>query len=72
MQSIMSDPSLLAGFDDPQVMAAVAEVAQDPSAFKKHQSNPKVSGVSRAVESCPGNWFHAPTARMPHRVCKLQ
>jgi hypothetical protein len=31
-----------AGFDDPEVMAAVAEVARDPKAFAKHAKNPKV------------------------------
>lgn len=33
---------LLQGFDDPEVMKAVNEVAQDPNAFKKYQNNPKV------------------------------
>jgi hypothetical protein len=31
-----------AGFDDPDIMAAVSEIARDPSAFKKHVNNPKV------------------------------
>jgi hypothetical protein len=31
-----------AGYDDPEVMAAVNEVARDPAAFKKHANNPKV------------------------------
>jgi hypothetical protein len=31
-----------AGFDDPEVMSAVAEVARDPSAIKKYANNPKV------------------------------
>lgn len=31
-----------AGFDDPEVMAAVAEVARDPKAFAKYANNPKV------------------------------
>lgn len=31
-----------AGFDDPEVMAAVAEVARDPKAIAKYAKNPKV------------------------------
>lgn len=31
-----------AGFDDPEVMTAVAEVARDPSAIKKYAKNAKV------------------------------
>lgn len=31
-----------AGFADPEVMAAVADVARDPQAFAKHACNPKV------------------------------
>jgi hypothetical protein len=31
-----------AGFDDPEVMSAVAEVARDPSAIKKYANNQKV------------------------------
>ncbi|KAI8466977.1 MAG: hypothetical protein J3K34DRAFT_524130 [Monoraphidium minutum] len=42
ISQIASDPVLAAGFDDPEVMAAVAEVAADPSALRKHQGNAKV------------------------------
>jgi len=30
------------GFDDPEVMAAVSEIADDPSKFNKYKNNPKV------------------------------
>jgi hypothetical protein len=31
-----------AGFDDPEVMAAVNEIAANPASMKKHEKNPKV------------------------------
>ena len=39
---VMNNPALMAGFDDPEVMAAVTEISQNPKAMAKHQSNPKV------------------------------
>ena len=39
---VMNNPALMAGFDDPEVMAAVTEISQNPQAMAKHQSNPKV------------------------------
>lgn len=41
-----------AGFDDPDVMKAVAEVARDPSSFAKHANNPKVWVCASTVLSC--------------------
>lgn len=38
----MERRELLAGFDDPEVMAAVAEVAANPQAFERYKTNPKV------------------------------
>lgn len=38
----MERRELLAGFDDPEVMAAVAEVAANPQAFERYKANPKV------------------------------
>jgi len=40
--SMVTAPS---GFDDPEVMAAVAEVARDASAMKKYANNPKVKAA---------------------------
>ncbi|KAF6250590.1 hypothetical protein COO60DRAFT_795717 [Scenedesmus sp. NREL 46B-D3] len=42
ISAVGSDPVLTAGFDDPEVMSAVAEVARDPSAIKKYANNAKV------------------------------
>lgn len=42
VERIMADPQLLAGFDDPAVMAAVADVAAHPPHLAKYASNPKV------------------------------
>ena len=42
LSQITSDPVLSAGFEDPEVMAAVAEVAADPRAIDKHRTNAKV------------------------------
>lgn len=42
LEHVCSNPSLLAAFDDPQIMAAVAEIARDPTAFNKYKSNSRV------------------------------
>ncbi len=42
MHSVLNDPDLLAGFDDPDVMAAVTDIAVDPRRAVKYQDNPKV------------------------------
>ena len=38
----MGDAALMSGFEDPDVMAAVAEIAACPAALQKHASNAKV------------------------------
>lgn len=40
---------LCTGFDDPEVMAAVNDVAQNPQNFKKYKDNPKVSRVQETL-----------------------
>lgn len=42
VQKVMGNPNLVAGFDDPEVMAAVDEIAKNPQALKKYQHNSKV------------------------------
>ena len=42
VNSIQGNSGLMDGFDDPEVMAAVAEVAKDPSAIAKYRNKPKV------------------------------
>jgi hypothetical protein len=44
---IAADPVLSQGFEDPEIMAAVAEVARDPDAFEKYKGNPKVARFYR-------------------------
>jgi len=42
MKGVAADENLMAGFDDPEVMAAVDDVAKHPENIKKYQNNPKV------------------------------
>eukprot|EP00882_Tetradesmus_deserticola_P029389 GHRQ01032923.1.p1 GENE.GHRQ01032923.1~~GHRQ01032923.1.p1 ORF type:complete len:151 (+),score=42.17 GHRQ01032923.1:375-827(+) len=68
ISAVGSDPVLTAGFDDPEVMSAVAEVARDPSAIKKYTNNPKVCEI--AVETiCWGVQQHA--VDVAHTVAPL-
>lgn len=42
IRQIASNKSLLAGFDDPEVMRAVHDVGQNPANIHKYKSNQKV------------------------------
>ena len=42
IRQIAGNQSLLAGFDDPEVMQAVSDVAQNPANIQKYQHNKKV------------------------------
>ncbi len=42
LAEVEGQPALLAGFDDAEVMAAVAEIAADARLFEKHRHNTKV------------------------------
>ena len=42
MQQVMGNEALMSGFDDPEVMQAVAEIAKDPAVIKKYRGNVKV------------------------------
>lgn len=42
IRQISSNKTLLAGFDDPEVMRAVNDVAQNPANIHKYKSNKKV------------------------------
>lgn len=55
LASVMQDPVLLAGFDDPEVMAAVNEIAKDPGAMRKYAGNPKVRKFYEAMGTFVGN-----------------
>ena len=43
IRQIASNQSLLAGFDDPEVMRAVQDVAENPANIQKYVSNKKVT-----------------------------
>ena len=42
MTALMQDAELLHGFDDPDIMAAVAEIASCPAALQKYAHDAKV------------------------------
>ena len=44
---ILEDSALMEDFEDPAVMSAVAEVAQNPAAYSKHAA--KVSNISSST-----------------------
>ena len=56
LSKILGDSSLLEGFQDPTVMEAVAEIAQDPDAFQKYAANAKASSTiphsSHSLTAC--------------------
>lgn len=43
LAAIMRDSTLMSGFDDPEVMAAVQEIAMHPGAMQNYTHNAKVS-----------------------------
>ena len=49
IKQIADNPSLLAGFDDPEVMQAVHDVAQNPANIHKYKNNKKVQASSAAA-----------------------
>ncbi|KAK9823516.1 hypothetical protein WJX72_003346 [[Myrmecia] bisecta] len=51
MQSVLGNQELLAGFDDPEVMAAVADVSANPKNMKKYQNSPKVIAFYKQMGS---------------------
>lgn len=46
IRQIANNQSLLAGFDDPEVMRAVQDVAQTPANIQKYKNNKKVTALS--------------------------
>ena len=51
MAAVMRDHTLMSGFDDPEVMTAVQDIAAHPGAMQKYTHNPKVSS-SRKLTQC--------------------
>lgn len=42
MQEVLSNAELLSGFDDPEVMDAVNDIAANPQNMRKYRNKPKV------------------------------
>lgn len=49
IRQIADNQSLLAGFDDPEVMQAVHDVAQNPANIHKYKNNKKVKASLAAA-----------------------
>jgi suppressor of tumorigenicity protein 13 len=45
LQKLMSDPELLAAMQQPKIMAAFADIQQDPNNLMKYMSDPEVMGL---------------------------
>ncbi|KAF5829902.1 hypothetical protein DUNSADRAFT_15325 [Dunaliella salina] len=54
MGKIQQNPDLLAGFGDPEVMAAVNDVAQNPQHMAKYRDNKKVQAFYATMASVMG------------------
>lgn len=55
IDGIGQNPALASSFEDPEVMAAVDEIAKDPSAMKKYQNNKKVAEFYKAMAAMAGS-----------------
>lgn len=66
IEEVMHSPQLIAGFDDPEVMAAVNDIAANPQAMHKYKSNAKV--LPHMHSSFPHESPHTPV----HRLCQGQ
>jgi len=71
MKGVAADENLMAGFDDPEVMAAVDDVAKHPENIKKYQNNPKARtpkppGCRKITDGTPRPNFRAQLGRLTH------
>ncbi|GLC35783.1 hypothetical protein PLESTB_000493800 [Pleodorina starrii] len=55
VSKIGQDPALLAAFDDPEVMAAVNDIAANPQNVKKYKDKPKVRAFYEAMGKLMGD-----------------
>ena len=55
VDEVMGDKDLLAGFDDPEVMRAVDDVAKNPRNIAKYADNPKVLAFYSKMAGMVGN-----------------
>ena len=56
LEGIMGNSALMKGFDDPEVMAAVDDVAKHPENLQKYRGNPKASPLLCFCESAQLRW----------------
>ena len=49
INQIAGNKGLLAGFDDPEIMQAVNDVAQNPANIQKYKNNKKVANTSNSA-----------------------
>lgn len=42
LKDVVANKEVATGLEDPEIMAAVAEIAKDPSAMKKYANNRKI------------------------------
>ena len=64
LRQILSNSTVMEGFDDPSVMAVVAEVAQNPAAFSRHVGDAKVSSICSSLSRQPMRTSRLANARM--------
>ena len=55
VDQVMNNPGLMAGFDDPEVMKAVDEIAKNPAAMMKYKNNRKVLAFYQQMAGMVGN-----------------
>ncbi|GFR41278.1 hypothetical protein Agub_g1953 [Astrephomene gubernaculifera] len=65
VSKIGQDPQLLAGFDDPEVMAAVNDIAANPGNFKKYKDKPKVLAFYAAMGKLMGEKLENEKQKQP-------
>ena len=53
LNEILNDPEVLADTQDPEVMVAFQDVAQNPANTSKYQRNPKVMNL---ISKLSANW----------------
>ncbi|KAK3281828.1 hypothetical protein CYMTET_10408 [Cymbomonas tetramitiformis] len=57
VKDVSANPLLMEGFDDPEVMAAVSEIAEDPKKMEKYKDNKKVQRFYAAMGNIMGSKF---------------
>jgi hypothetical protein len=55
LKDVVANKEVATGLEDPEIMAAVAEIAKDPSAMKKHANNRKIIKFYSEMGKLMGN-----------------